>query len=141
MGNLCHGESKLRDSFIDEKIFGIIVRSLFEKVITKNTFNRSYQYLKKNSFSLFSNLIRSQSHRTSFNKIFSEVEEGGEKPKWNKFVTEIKLYPEKNADFTEYMESLLSIFANCLFGCSVYIEEMAETLNNRFFSNPKKFSS
>lgn len=139
LGNLCYGESKLRDSFIDKHTFGIIVKSLFEKVIKRSTSNPSYQDLKKNCYSLFSNLIRSQLHRTSFNQIFSEVEEASAKPKWNHFVNEIKLY-QSNYNFTEYMQSLLSIFANCLLGASLSIEGLPQVLNNRFFTNPVNYS-
>ena len=85
MGNLCCGESKLRDHFIDSKKFKTIVESLFDRVISTTTAKRSYQDLKKNCFSLFANLIRSQTHRAHFIKFMSEKDENG-KEGWDKLV-------------------------------------------------------
>lgn len=57
MGNLCSGNSKLRDSFINEQTFKIIVVSLYEKVIMKKTVNKSQLNLKKNIYGLYANLV------------------------------------------------------------------------------------
>ena len=46
----------------------------------------------------------------------------------------------RNDNFTEYIESLLSVFVNSTFGNPLPIEGLSETLNDRFFMNPTNFS-
>ncbi len=52
----------------------------------RTTTNRSYQDLKKNCYSLFANLLRSQSHRNKFIQFFNDNDEATGKPKWEKLI-------------------------------------------------------
>lgn len=63
MGNLCSGNSKLRDTFISTETLKIVVLSLFEKVLIKRTTNKSQLNLKKNIYSLYANLAINLNHR------------------------------------------------------------------------------
>lgn len=72
--NLCSGNSKLRDTFITDSAFNVIVGLLYEKVVTRKTTNRAYLNLRKNVYSLYANLIINQEHRNRFNAYFSQEE-------------------------------------------------------------------
>lgn len=72
MGNLCSGNSKLRDNYITDEKFKTIVTLLYDKVISRKTVNRSHLNLKKNIYSLFANLAINQGHRLKFIELFNE---------------------------------------------------------------------
>ena len=72
MGNLCSGNSKLRDTFITKETLRVVVLSLFDKILMKRTSNKSQLNLKKNVYSLYANLAINVNHRQELIAIFNE---------------------------------------------------------------------
>lgn len=94
MGNLCSGDSKLRDTFITHQALKAIVNLLHEKVICKKSTNKSQLNLKKNIYSLYANLAINSQHRVTIVEILNEKEfvDEREEPRWCQLAREIKTY-------------------------------------------------
>ena len=110
MSNLLSGaDSGLKNTYFTKQKVTTLIDSFFVYILDEKTNNRNFLDLKRNVYGLLANFATHPEHRKTVVDFFVKNN------KFEEISNDLQLYPKSQSNFTEYIESILSVLVNMSF--------------------------